>query len=164
MNDDVTIARCVELAIRTEEMGAELYQRLAGKFAADRELRELGGAGARRGPPPGAVQRAPPERPVAMDRPLTDAQRNYLRAMSMDDVLASTRHLESLDEIRTRDDALERTLGLEKGTLAFYQAMRDVLGSDEVLDALVAAEKSHVVKVMELMVTGAKFRGLGDRF
>jgi hypothetical protein len=36
MIEDVTVAKCVELAIKTEEMGAELYRRLAGKFAQDR--------------------------------------------------------------------------------------------------------------------------------
>ncbi len=166
MIDDVTMARCVDLAIRTEELGAELYQRLAVKFAADRELQELFEGLGRDEVHHREQFRALRDVAVSRsrDRPLSDEQKNYLRAMSMDDVLSSTRNLESVGAIKTRDDALERTMGLEKGTLAFYQAMRDVLGSDDVLDTLIAVEKSHVAKVMELMITGAKFRGLADRF
>ena len=36
--------------------------------------------------------------------------------------------------------------------------------ADDILDALIAVEKKHVVKVMQLMVTGAKFRGLADSY
>jgi rubrerythrin len=167
MIDDVTAAKCVEFAVSIEEKGAEFYQALAARFAADPEL---GGifAGLGRDEVHHREQfRALHARALAQsqDRPLSAEQKTYLRAMSMADVFSATRPLSTdLDAIQTREDALQRALGLEKATLAFYQAMRDVLGSDEILDSLIAVEKSHVVKVMELMITGARFRGLGDRF
>jgi rubrerythrin len=84
--------------------------------------------------------------------------------MSMSEVFDAGALAKRVDGIRSREDALERALHLEKSTLAYYQAMREVLGADEVLDALIAVEKKHVVKVMQLMMTGAKFRGLADAF
>ncbi len=167
MVEEVTVAKCVDFAIKTEEMGAELYRRLAGKFAQDRELKELFEGLGRdeahhreqfRGLRDRAVSRS-------RERTLSEEQKKYLRAMSISDVSSSTQALHTdVDAIKTRQDALERAFRLERATVAYYQAMRDVLGSDEILDALVEVEKSHVVKVMELMLTGARFRGLADCF
>jgi rubrerythrin len=167
MIEDVTAAKCVEFAVRIEETGAEFYQGLAARFAADRELGEIFQGLGRDEVHHREQFRALHARALARspDRPLSEEQKTYLRAMSMADVFSATKPLSTdLDAIRAREDALERALGLEKATLAFYQAMRDVLGSDEILESLIAVEKSHVVKVMELLITGAKFRGLGDRF
>jgi len=167
MIEDVTVAKCVEFAIKTEEIGAELYQRLAAKFAEDRELCEVFAGLGRDEVHHGAQFRTLHGLAVARsrDQTLSDEQKNYLRAMSMADVFSSTQHLATeVESVRTREDALERALRLEKATLAYYQAMRDVLGPDEVLDALIAVEKKHVVKVMHLMMTGAKFRGFADAF
>jgi rubrerythrin len=165
MIEDVTAARCVEFAVRIEETGAELYQALATKFAADRELEAIFQGLGRDEVHHREQFRALLARAQSQVRPLSEEQKTYLRAMSMADVLSTTQPLsQQLEAIRTREDALERALGLEKATLAFYQAMREVLGSDEILDSLIATEKTHVVKVMELMITGARFRGLADRF
>jgi rubrerythrin len=167
MIKDVTAAACVEFAIKTEEIGAELYQGLARKFASDRELRELfEGLGldeAHHGEQiRGMQQRLAPR---FRDHPASAEQQDYLRAMSMSDIFSGPKGLaRDLDGIRNRDDALERALNLEKATLAYYQAVRDVVGPDEVLDSLIAVEKKHVVKVMQLLITGARFRGLADTF
>jgi rubrerythrin len=167
MIEDVTAARCVDFAVQIEEAGAQLYQALAARFEADKELESVFRGLGRDEVHHREQFRALQARALApsQERPLSDAQKTYLRAMSLADVFSTTRSLATdLAAIRTREDALERALGLEKATLAFYQAMRDVLGSDEILEALIEVEKSHVVKVMELMITGARFRGLGDRF
>jgi rubrerythrin len=165
--ENVTAAKCVEFAQRTEEIGAELYQALARKFASDRELGELFEGLGRDEVQHGELIRALRDRVAARlgDGPLPAEQRDYLRAMSMAEIFSGEKGLAAnLDGIKTRDDGLERALHLEKATLAYYQAMREVVGADEILDALIAVEKKHVVKVMQLLITGAKFRGLADSF
>jgi rubrerythrin len=167
MIEDVTAASCVEFATKVEEMGATLYRSLAQKFSTDRELGELLEGLARDEVQHGALFRALHDRAVSrspgLKIPLEMA--HYLRAMSMSEVFAGMKGLlADLEAIRTREDALERALGFEKATLGFFQAMRDVFEGDDVLMSLVAVEKSHVAKVMELMLTGARFRGLGDHF
>lgn len=167
MLEDVTPAKCVEFAIKTEEIGAELYHQLAQQFASDRELTELFRDLGR-----DEVQHAEQFRALRdrfVDRPqrgpISADEANYLRAMSMSDIFSGPKGLAStLDGVRTRDDALERSLHLEKATLAYYQAVRDVLGADEVLDTLIAVERRHVLMVMKLLVTGAKFRGFADGY
>jgi rubrerythrin len=167
MIENVTVAKCLEFAIQTEEMGAELYQRLAKKFASDREICELFEGLGRdevqhrelfqtlrdRSLPRFANQKIPVE------------QQDYVRAMSVSDVFSGSRGLaQNVEGIKNRDDALERVLHLEKATLAYYQAVRDIVGPEEALESLIAVEKRHVVKVMQLLLTGAKFRGLADSY
>ncbi len=167
MIEKVTAATCVEFAIKTEEIGAEIYQGLARKFASDRELRELFEGLGRDEVHHGEQIKAMPQRlaPRFRDRPPSAEQQDYLRAMSLSDIFSGPTGLaRDLEGIKSREDALARALDLEKATLAYYQAVREVAGADEVLDSLIAMEKKHVVKVMQLLLTGAKFRGLADAF
>jgi len=167
MIESVTPARCVEFAIRTEEIGAELYGQLARKFASDGELAELFRDLGRDEAQHAEQFRALHARFVQQfqGRTIPVDQANYVRAMAMADVFSGPKGLATgSDGIRTRDDALERALNLEKATLAYYQALREITGEDEALDALIAVERRHVLKVMQLLVTGARFRGFADSF
>ncbi len=167
MIENVTVAKCLEFAIKTEEIGAALYQRLAKKFSSDRELSELFEGLGRDEVMHGEQFRALHNQTLQRfrDQKVSLEQENYVRAMSLSDVFSVTQRLSrDVEGIKSREDALERALDLEKATLAYYQAVREIVGADPVLDSLISVEKSHVAKVMQLMVTGAKFRGLADNF
>jgi rubrerythrin len=167
MIENVTPAKCVEFAIKTEEIGAELYHQLAEKFPSDRELTELFRELGREEVHHAEQFRALRDRFARSHegQAISADQANYIRAMSMSDIFSGPKGLAmAVDGIRTRDDALERSLHLEKATLAYYQAVREALGADEVLDALIAVERRHVLMVMQLLVTGAKFRGFADSY
>ena len=85
--------------------------------------------------------------PRFRDRPLSAEEQDYLRAMSMSEILSRRAGLVGdLGSIQSREDALKRALHLEKATLAYYQAVRDVSGPEDVLDSLIAMEKKHVVR------------------
>jgi rubrerythrin len=161
---DVTPRSCVEFAVRTEELGAQMYRDLAARFSSDRELRELFAGLASDEVEHGERFRALRDRVKGDGPPISREQQEYLVAMSMSDVFDTGALAKPVDGIRTREDALERALHLEKATLAYYLALREVLGPNDVVDALVAVEKKHVVKVMQLMLTGARFRGLADAY
>ncbi len=161
----VTPEMCVDFAIKTEELGAQMYRDLAARFPSDAELRELFTSLANDEVEHGERFRALHDRVGSRKRdPISAEQGEYLRAMSMSDVFDTEGLAKRVDGIRTREDALERALHLEKATLAYYQAMRETFGQDEILDALIAVEKRHVIKVMHLMLTGEKFRGFADAF
>jgi hypothetical protein len=70
--------------------------------------------------------------------------------------------MKDIDKIKTRDDAFARAFALEKASLFYYHAMQDCLGDNEILKAIISAEKNHLVSVMKYLVTGAKMRGLAD--
>lgn len=165
MTRNVTPEQCVAFAVQTEEIGARMYRDLAARFGSDPELRELFEGLAADEVEHGDRFRGLSARLGARTPgPISPEQGDYLAAMSMSEVFDTEALSKRVDAIKTRQDALERALHLEKSTLAYYQAMREALGPDEVLDALIAVEKKHVVKVMQLMITGAKFRGLADAF
>ena len=143
-----------------------MYADLADRFRSDPVLRELFAALGQDEVEHGERFRALRDRLVSRGGagPLSAEQTEYLRAMAMSEIFEAEGLARRVDGIRTREDALERALHLEKATLAYYQAMREVLGADEVLDSLIGVEKKHVLKVMQLMMTGARFRGFADAF
>ncbi len=67
-----------------------------------------------------------------------------------------------MGSIKGRDDALGEAIKLEKATLLFYHALREAIGEKTVLDAVIRAEKDHLVALTKVLLTEAKFRGLGD--
>jgi rubrerythrin len=164
MIEKLTPEACVDFAIRTEEIGAQMYKDLAARFRSDPELRDLFAALAddelEHRDRFGSLR----SRVAAEGKPLSREEGDYLLAMSMSEVFDIEELAKPVDAVHSREDALERALHLEKSTLAYYQALREVLGPSEVLDTLVAVEKKHVVKVMQLMLTGAKFRGFADAY
>ena len=165
MLQNVTAETCLAFAIETEELGAELYRGLALKFAGDGELRELFEGLGREEVDHGQQIRAMGERlvPRFRDRPIPAEEQDYLRAMSMSDVFSRpTGLIADIGGIQSRGDALKRALHLEKATLAYYQAMREVVGPEEVLDRLIGMERKHVLKVMALLVAETMLRGLAD--
>lgn len=165
MLQKVTPETCVAFAIETEEKGAELYRELARKFAGDGELRELFEGLGRDEVHHGEQIRALGDRlvPRFRDRAITAEEQDFLRAMSMSDFFSGPGGLGTdVGGIRSREDALRRALHLEKATLGYYRALRDVVGPDEILDALIAMEKKHVLKVTARLVTEVMVHGLAE--
>jgi rubrerythrin len=160
MLEQVTLRKAVEFAVTTEKLGAEIYQKLARRFADSTELKDMFGTLARDEVAHEREFKALLDR-LPAEKPLQYEQEQYLRAMSISEVFSGEKGLHrNVDAITGREDALERVLDLEKSTLAFYQAMRDVLGGSEALDAIISAEKRHVVQVMQYLITGEKAKTL----
>jgi rubrerythrin len=165
MLENLTLRSAVEFAVKTEEMGAALYERLTKRFPEDQELRELFSTLARdermhEGQFRAHLGQLPPEKTEGVQYERAD----YLRAMSISEIFHGERFHQAAEAITSREDALELCLSLEKSTLLYYEAMKEVLGGSEVLQAIIAAEKEHVVKVARYLITGAKMRGLSDPY
>jgi len=166
MIEKLTVQRAVDFAIKTEQLGGNFYKKLAKKHADDSELNELFSLLARDEELHEAEFKALKETLPAEERSeLSDADQEYLRAIATAEVFyGNNEALDPADKIDSRSDALQRALNLEKGSLLYYSAMREVLGSSDVLDGIIQAEKNHMVKVMKYMFTGAKVRGLIDEY
>jgi rubrerythrin len=166
MLEELTVRKAVEFACKTEELGNVFYTRLAKKFSEDAEISNIFSILAK----DELAHRQQfnqlldkiPEDPGVSSR---DERMALLKVMSRSEFFMGEKGLTSkLEEIKTREDALERAVQLEKDTLGYFQAMKDVLGDEPILDAIIKIEKSHLVKLIEYMITGAKMRGLGDTF
>lgn len=166
MLEELTLRKAVEFAVKTEELGNIFYTRMSKKFADDAEISEIFETLAKdelvhRKQFNSLLEKVPEDSGVSS----RDERMALLKVMSRSEFFMGEEGLSSkLDEIKTREDALERALGLEKATLGYFQAMKDVIGDEPVLDAIIKIEKGHLVKLMEYMITGAKMRGLGDKF
>jgi rubrerythrin len=165
MLEDVTIKKALEFAMKTEELGNIFYTKMAKKF----ENEEIADIFSKLAKDELVHQKqfeqlaeTVPEDPNISSK---DERLALLRIMSRSEFFMGKDGLyRKIEEIQTREDALERAVGLEKDTLGYFQAIKDVLGDDEVLNAIIKIEKSHLVKLMEYMITGAKMRGLGDKY
>ena len=167
MLDDVTLRKAVEFAMKTEEVGNVFYTKMARKLEAqDQEIAEIFKILAKDEVTHRnqfkALLDTVPEDPNVSNK----AERlALLKIMSRSEFFMGEDGIyRALDEIKTRDDALERAVRLEKDTLGYFQALKDILGDEDVLDEIIQIEKGHLVKLMTYMITGAKMRGLDDEF
>jgi rubrerythrin len=163
MTDAMTPRQAIEFAVRTEELGASFYKKLAVKFSDQAELKEMFDLLARDEVVHEAqfrklLEATPPDEGVS-----TGPEFQYLRAMSLSQFfMGEEGFTKKAREITDKGDALRLALELEKATLQFYNALKEVLGENDTLDAVIKAEKTHLMKAMQYMITEAKFRGLSD--
>jgi len=148
MLEGARLREAVEFAITTEQLGARFYEMLAEKFRDDAELHGL------------LVQLAVDEqahetefaslleRVPSEELEIPGIAQGVLKAWSISEFFSSSDGLmRDLAALETRADAVERALELEKQTLGYYQALRDVMGNDPTLDAIIEAEKDHIVSL-----------------
>ena len=163
MIEDLTLKGCMEFAVATEDLGIRFYTRLASKFGDNKDIAQI------------FKQLADDEQvhkrqftellnkaPVNEGVSSSPEKHEYLRAMSISEFF-SHRHgpFQDVEKIQNRDDALQKALDFEKATLAFYRAVEDVLGSNDMLAQVINVERSHVAVLMKaLLVEGSRFRSL----
>ena len=86
----------------------------------------------------------------------------YLKATAISEFF-SRDAFDRMAEFSMPEEALQNAFKLEKNTLLFYQALRDVMGANDVLEEIIGTEKDHVISLLKVITTGAKFRGLADK-
>jgi rubrerythrin len=166
MIEDLSLRRAIEFAIQTEKQGAEFYDRMAKKFADNEELKEIFSILARDEEiHEFQFQRLLKELPFEERGELSEDEVEYLRAVSAAEVFYGHHAaLDSADTIESREDALQRAHEMERSTLLYYRAMKDIVGPNPVLDEIIGMEKQHLVQVMRCLVSGSKMRSLLDSY
>lgn len=164
VKEQLTMRQVVQVAVEAEVRGAELYRDLSTRFAAETEGREVFTTLARDEEGHEAQFRGLLSKlPAGEQCVLGSEQGQYLTAVAAAErLLAGSGLIAQPEPIGSTKDALERAYALERATLLYYHGMRDTLGQGEVLDAIIEAEKGHLLQVMRYLVTGAKMRGLSD--
>ena len=166
MIENLTLEKAMAFAAQTEELGTQFYRRLSERFSDDQEIAQIFATLSEDEVAHqqqfealiGIVAKMSPEPAQAED--LT-----YLGVLAQTAFFGGEGALEKqLEKIKSPQDALQRALQLEKDTLGYYAAMKEVLGENDVLNGIINFEKGHVTKLFQYLVTGAKMRGLGDVF
>ena len=164
MLEELTLRKAVEFAVTTEQLGAKFYNKMAKKFEDDEGIKEIFTTLAKdelihEKQFQNLLNSVPKDPDVSSQ----DDRWAILRVLSMSEFFMGQSGLfKKLDEIETREDALRRAFNLEKDALAYYRAMEDIIGKDDTLTSIIQAEKQHLLKVMEYMLTEGKMRGLAD--
>jgi rubrerythrin len=164
MVNTLTLKNAVELAVTAEKLGANFYTTMAKRFGENAEISELFSILAKDEEAHEAQFKALLKK-IPADEKKQDQREKYqlLTAAAMSEFFTGEGGpMKDIAAIKSRDDALARAFALEKASLFYYNAMQDCLGENEILGAIIGAEKSHLVSVMKYLITGAKMRGLAD--
>jgi len=162
MLQNLTLRKSVQFAVATEKLAAEYYEKLADRFAdraeiarifrqlaADEKDHELQFSGLL------------PTLPQEESDVLSDDQSMYLRAAAGSAFITGEKGaLWKPDQIESPFDALTQAMAFERATLLYYQAVKEILGKNTALDAIIAAEKNHMVSLLKAIISDAEFRGL----
>jgi rubrerythrin len=155
---DSSLRKAVDFAIEMEKMGALFYKLLAAKFIHDEEIEEIF---------------------TALAEEEADHQQQFeslLNSIPPDainpkhsDKLAMQREIAdlfigngALNGIHSREDALDRALQLEKQTLDHYLGMKNLLGENRALTALIATERGHMRRLLKYKIVGVEVREISD--
>ncbi len=164
MDQDFTLHEAVELAITTEQLGAYFYERMTRKFNEDKELSGIFAQLAKDEKTHEAqfksILKTVPEKE---DEPKRHEENQFLRAAAISRFFRKD-SFKDTDDIESRDEALGQALAFEKDTLQYYKAMDDAFGGSDAIKQLAEAERQHVLTLMKVITTEAKFRGLQDKW
>ena len=162
--DDFTLHEALKLAVTTEQIGAKVYTRLAKKFGSEKDIAEVFSQLAQdERAHESQFQALLDQNPKTGDAPGRFEVDEYLRATAISEFFKDEA-FDNFDKIQEPADALTRALAMERAALLFYQAIRDTIGADTALDAVIEAEKNHLTTLMRVILADAKFRGLSDKW
>ncbi len=155
----LNLHNAIEIALKVEEKGAEVYNQLSEKYSSNPEISE------------------------AFKLLAKDEQIHFNQFLAIKKELPETLDVESeIDKefLDTIDPSrfiakfnlaeadllqiLRVAYDFEKETYLFYTAVRDVIGGNDQLNKIIEYEKSHMVKIFNYILTESKFRGIADRF
>lgn len=159
--EGLTIRQAVEMAINTERLGAEFYNDLKKKYSDDKDLADIFERLSKDEKVHEAQFRNLLDNPPSETTTDTDSTaQQFLQATAFSKYFREG----SLEKIESPEEALGKALNFEKATLQYYEALRDIIGSNDKLQAIIDAEKDHVVTLMRVITSDARFRSLQDRW
>ena len=156
MIEDLTLRKAIEFAVKTEEAGHIFYTKMTKRFSDNAELQAIFQSLAKEEEAHEAqfktlLEQVPEERPLKSQR----ERLAVLKAISMSEFfLGGSGLFKNLDEIETPEDVYRRAFQLEKDTLGYYLEMKQILGDNEILEAIIEAEERHVLAFAERLTAG----------
>lgn len=146
MLTDPTPRKAIEFAVKTEEAGAIFYRKMARRLSDNREIHDVfiklaEDEDRHKEQFEALMEKVPEEFAYKSQR----ERLAVLRATSMSEFFLGEDGLfKNLDLINTPQDVLKRALRLEKDTLSYYLALRDLIGENSTVDAMIQAERNHI--------------------
>ncbi len=165
MAESSMLEKLVKFAINTEDEMTLYYNRLANDYVDDEEISRL----FRTLSKDEAMHKEQFEKLLGLVREsqmdLSEEDEDYLKAMSLSrSITEFTGYQQQRKKPESRDRLLLELFEFEKSVMNFYRAILDVVGENKILQEIVDIEKSHVVAVMKILITGTEFTSLHDNW
>nr|MBN2278303.1 ferritin-like domain-containing protein [candidate division Zixibacteria bacterium] len=161
--EELTLHKSLQLAAKTEQLGAEFYEKMARKFSSQKDIAEIFSNLSKDEKIHEAQFRA-----ILDKTPIDDNESNYEVGLFVKAIAISEffriEQFKRAGDIKTADEALGAALAFEKSTLLYYQELMETLGDSDQLRAIIKAEKGHIMSLTRLIVTDAQFRGIRDNW
>ena len=148
----LTARKSLELAVEAEKAGARFYERLSRKYAHRPELAEVFLTLAA-----DELEHEAKYREILEETPDTEpivahqyGRSEYLRAIAISEFYKGD-DLKQIEGLSSISEVLQVAVSLEQSNIAFYQGIRDEIGSHEALEQLIEEEKQHVVRLVQLL-------------
>ncbi len=161
--ESISLRKCLNLAVVTEQVGARFYDRMARRFADNPDVGPVFAQLSRDEAAHEAQFKILLEEAPEEEVPGDFETRMVLRATAISEFFSQDA-FRAFDNIESPRDALAKALSLEKSTLFYYLSLREAIGAQPQLDELIQAERGHVATLMKVILTGADFRGLADQW
>jgi len=149
MITEPTVRKAVDLAIQTEEIGIKFYQRIAKKFEEQPEIaetfRRLAEDEKKHAARFRTILETAPENPPDMQS--VPERLEYLRAITVSEVFKGPAFKDLQDRVESMEDALQVALDFEMATLQVYLGLKDVVGEEASLEAVITEERGHIVRL-----------------
>lgn len=159
MFESISARKAVAIAVKTEELGAKVYRRLARKFADRHEIQQLFSTLAEDEARHAAQFSALYEYVDQNERRSYAEKYGEIRAIVISEFFSKRDGLMRVPEsIDSPMDVLQRALEMEQATIAFYKEIGDVVGNLEVVVTILDAERSHAESIKAVMQTLGKTR------
>lgn len=159
--EELTLKKCMELAVTTEQLGAKFYRDLAAKFEDNPEVKEVFSRLAKDELIHEAQFKKLADEVNGNGGILSESDQEYLNAIVYSKYFDSAT-FEDAEKIDDPGQALVMAAAFEKATLLYYMVLRESLGDSPQLDAIIKAEKEHVTALTRVILSDAKFRGISD--
>ncbi len=157
MLEKLTLLGAVKYAIKLEDLSALAYATLSTKFSDDKNLSNLFQVLSREEAAHSKALTTLVRKVPDNDGGIEQDRWLYLRAISISFLISAHDGLLSrVEGVKTQEDAIMRSIGIEKATLQYIVALGEVLGESDLLASVVRAEKRHVVNLMRYVVSNSK--------
>lgn len=155
------LKKAIENAVKAEELGVAFYAELAKKFEKISELKDTFNL----------LAKDEVEHKKQFEEILATVNADEVHLSALDsefldgiDISKYFSEMGSIDTNLTPGQVLERAFFFEKETVLYYTIIRDIVGDSPQLTKIINIEKGHALKLMKIITSDAKFRGISDRW
>lgn len=156
-----TLKNAIETAIKAEELGINFYSKLSKRFIDNKEIHNVFDLLAK-----DEVEHKKQFMNLldSVADQTFEISENDIMFLNVCDISKYFPNMETISEEISATEVLKQSFNFEKDSVLYYTGIKDVIGSNQVIDEIINREKTHMVKLMRYLLDNNKFRGIEDNY